>query len=71
MEEEEDFDYAVNEAAIFFDANRLVVSYGDGRSALMELDSEEERQLIKTVMADPNFWAHFLSSLSAAIKKHK
>jgi hypothetical protein len=37
----------------------------------MELDSDEERQLVKTVMADPNFWAHFLSSLSAAIKKHK
>ena len=71
MEQLGDFDFAVNEAAIFFVENRLVVSYGDGRSAFMELDSEEERQLVKTVLADPNFWANLLGSLSAAIKRHK
>lgn len=71
MKEQEEFEFAVNEAAIFFDDNRLVVSYGDGRTALMELDSDEERQLVKRVIGDVNFWAHFLTSLSAAIQKHK
>lgn len=69
-EHQEEFEFEVNEAAIYFDGNQLVVAFGDGRCATMELDRDEERQVIKAVLADANTWAMFLQSLSAALKKH-
>ena len=45
---------------VFFDGNRNIV---------MELETDAEAALCKEVMADPNFWLNFTSSLSQAIKK--
>jgi hypothetical protein len=60
-----------NEAAIFFFDNSLVIAYGDDRDITLELDNEEEKQLVKTLLADVNFWANFVNALSAAIGKHR
>lgn len=70
MEEQEEFEFAVNEAALYFEGNTLVVAFGDGRSATMELDTDEERAVVHTVLSDANTWAMFLQSLSAALKQH-
>lgn len=67
--DEEDFEFEVNEAAIYFDDKKLVVVFGDGKQATMELESDEERALVKTVLADVNLWASFLGSLSASLKE--
>lgn len=68
---EEEFE---NEAVLYFEDNNLIVSFGtpdDLRTATMELKTEEERDLIKTVLSDANLWANFLGSLSAAYTQHK
>ena len=57
------------EAELFFDGNYLVVAFGEERCAIMDLETEEEAELVKTLLADPNFWAQFLTSLSAGIKQ--
>ena len=71
MSEDYEEEWAVNEAAIFFDNNSLVIAYGDGRDITVELDDEHEKQLVKTLLADVNFWAQFVSALSAAVGKHR
>jgi len=48
----------------------ILIDYEDG-SATMELNSEEEGELVKTLLYSNDFWASFLGSLSAAIGKHK
>lgn len=68
---EEEFDFAVNEAVIYFDDNLLVVGFGTGGEATMELGDEDERALVRSLLSDANLWASFLGSLSAAIGKHK
>jgi hypothetical protein len=60
-----------NEAAIYFNDNQLVVAYGDGRNIVMELESEEERELVQTIISDVNFWSQFLSALSVALGRHR
>jgi hypothetical protein len=70
MTEDEDFEFAVNEAAVYFDDNRLVVAFGDGKAATMEIERDEERDVVKRVLSDANTWAAFLGSLSAALKEH-
>lgn len=67
----EDGGWEENEAALFFDENTLVVAYGDGRDITVELDDEHEKALVKTLLADVNFWAQFVSALSAAVGKHR
>lgn len=62
-------EFAVNEAAIYFDDTKLVVAFGDGRIAEMTLDRKEEVDVVKAVLADANTWAIFLGSLSAALKE--
>lgn len=78
-EKQEEFDYpsndgegmfAVNNAAIYFDEGNLVVAYGDGNLVTMELEREDEREIVRKIVDDPNTWAAFLGSLSAALKKH-
>lgn len=71
-ETQEEFEFALNEAAIYFseDGNNLVVSFGEGKEATIELEREEERDVIRRVLADVNTWAAFLGSLSAALKQH-
>jgi hypothetical protein len=68
--EQEEFEFALNEAAIYFDDMNLVVSFADGKTATMELEREEERQVVREVLRDINTWASFLNALSAALKKH-
>ena len=69
-QQQEEFDFAVNEAAIYFEEGNLTVAFSDGRIATMEIEREEEREIIKKVLADANTWAMFLQSLSAALKAH-
>lgn len=79
-EQQEEFDlpsndgeglFALNEAAIYFDEeDNLVVAFGDGKTATLELENDDERAIIRTVMRDANTWAAFLGSLSAALKQH-
>mgnify|MGYP000447017936 CR=1 FL=1 len=71
MKPKDEPEFALNEAALFFDKNKLIVSFGDGRSAAMDLENEEERQLVRTLLGDVNLWASFFGSLSAAMRQHK
>lgn len=63
----------VNEdVAIFnidFDKKTLNILFGEDRSATMELESDDEVALCDVVLSDPNFWATFLGTFSAALKK--
>ena len=63
--------WGLNEAALFFDGLSLVVAYGDDRDITIELDDEYEKALVKALLADVNFWAQFVSALSAAVGKHR
>lgn len=69
-EQQEEFEFAVNEAAIYFEDDNLTVAFGDGKVATMELENDHEREVVKTVLKDANTWAAFLGSLSAALKQH-
>ena len=71
MSNDNDDDYELNEAALFFDGLSLVVAYGDDRDITVELDDEHEKALVKALLADVNFWAQFVSALSAAVGKHR
>jgi hypothetical protein len=75
---EEDFDAMledeiyIDNAAVFtidYDANQLVVYFDGVRNAVMELKDDNETALCDTVLRDPNFWANFLGTFSAALKK--
>lgn len=67
---EKDFEFAVNEAAIYFDNDNLVVSFGEGKSATMEIERKDQAAVVRQVLSDPNTWAAFLGSLSAALQEH-
>ena len=54
---------------IDFNKNHLNILFGDDRSVTMELESEDETAVCDMVLSDPNFWAQFLGSFSAALKK--
>ena len=58
MSDDNEDDYELNEAALFFDGLSLVVAYGDDRDITVELDDEHEKALVRTLLADVNFWAH-------------
>lgn len=61
----------MNEAFIFINDNKLVVIYGeDERTAVMELETDVERELVSGLIGDVNFWGNFLSSLSSAVTTH-
>jgi hypothetical protein len=63
-----DGEYGVNEAVIYFERpDFLVIGYGDGRSVGLELKDTEEQEKIKSLLADPNFWANFVTALSGAL----
>jgi len=75
---EDDFDamdeeaIIIDNAAVFsidYDAQQLIIYFGGTRNAIMELDSDKEVMLCDMVLSDPNFWANFLGSFSAALKK--
>ena len=71
MSDDNEDDYELNEAALFFDGLSLVIAYGDDRDIAVELDDEHEKALVKALLADVNFWAQFVSALSAAVGKHR
>ena len=71
MSDDNEDDYELNEAALFFDGMSLVIAYGDDRDITVELDDEHEKALVKSLLADVNFWAQFVSALSAAVGKHR
>lgn len=60
-----------NDAVLTVDVvnNTLVVLYGGGRNAVMDFRDEEELMIAQQVLADPNFWANFLGTFSAALGK--
>lgn len=75
---DEDFDemmedeIIIDNAAVFsidYDAQQLIIYFDGVRNAVMDLDTDEEVALCDTVLRDPNFWANFLGTFSAAIKK--
>lgn len=65
----EEPEFAVNEAAIYFEHNKLVVAFGDGHLAEMDIERDDEREVVRKILSDANTWAAFLGSLSAALKK--
>ena len=72
MEGGED-DVIIDNAAVLtidYDAQQLIAYFGGNRNAVMELDDDFEVSLCDQVLSDPNFWANFFGSLSAAIKKN-
>ena len=40
FDDDEEFEFGVNEAAIYFEDGNLVVAFGDGRIATMEIERE-------------------------------
>ena len=56
---EPDGGWEQNEAALFFDDKSLVIAYGDGRDITIELDDEHEKELVRTLLADVNFWDNY------------
>lgn len=71
MQEEPEFEFETNEAAIFMDKGNLVISFGEGRSASMEIEHDDERELVTRLLGDVNFWHNFIQSLSAAVSTHR
>lgn len=61
-------DVYYNEAAIYFNDNELVVSYGDDKTISIELNTDEERAVVQTVLSDANLWMAFLGALGQAMK---
>ncbi len=61
-------DEAYNEAAIYFNDNELVVDYADGKVVAIELNTDEERAAVQSVLSNVNFWTAFLGALGQAMK---
>jgi hypothetical protein len=62
-------DIYYNEAAVYFDDNELIVAFGDDEKTVsIELNTEEERAVVQTVLSDANFWMAFLGALGQAMK---
>jgi hypothetical protein len=61
----------MDEVAIYFDDNELIVAYGDSHSISIELNTEEERETVRTVLSDVNFWTAFLGALGQAMEQVK
>lgn len=59
------------EVEIFVDNKKMIIEYGGGRDVVLELSSDEEEELVRTLLKDVNLWAAFVNSLSAAILQHK
>jgi hypothetical protein len=52
-----------------FDNNKLNILFGVDRTVTMELNNDNETVLCDMVLSDPNFWAQFLGTFSAALQK--
>ena len=71
LDSSDETEFAVNEAAIYFDDNELVIAYGDGSIIGITIDSEAERKVVRTVLGDVNLWTAFLGGLSQAMEQVK
>lgn len=67
----DDFPPYYDEAAIYFNDDSLVVDYGNGHNIAITIDSDEERQVVRTVLGDANFWTAFLGALGQAMEQVK
>lgn len=67
-EEQEEFDFAINEAAIYFENGELTISYGEGNILAVGM-SEDKQKLTKQVLATGDFWTAFLGGLSNSVDK--
>jgi len=61
--------FALNEAALYFEDDTLVVAFGDGKSASILLSAVSERKLVQEMLSNPVLWQAFLGSLVDAIQK--
>lgn len=63
----------INDAYVFVEeGGNLYVSYGskdNPRSVSLELSDTNDRDIVLKLLEDPNFWAAFVGSLSAALGK--
>ena len=66
-------EWAENEAALYFDedSEEFVVAYGDGQVIGITIDNDEDRNVIRTVLSDVNFWTAFLGALGQAMQQVK
>ena len=66
--DEDDIEFGVNEATIYFERpDLLVIVFGDGRNVSLELKEPEEQEKVKALLSDINFWANFVTALSGAL----
>ncbi len=49
---------------------QIVIEFDD-HVASMDLHTDEEGELVKTLLYSNDFWAQFLGSLSAALGRHR
>lgn len=74
MEEQQEFDFALNEAAIYFqstvDGLQLCISYGAGSTISIDM-TEDFIPMVRDVLHSGDFWMAFLGALSAAVDKVK
>jgi hypothetical protein len=75
MDNEDDYDsyddgegsYTDTDAVVYILDNKMMIEFGVERSVTLELPNAEEQEIVKALLADPNFWARFVSSISAAL----
>lgn len=53
--------------SIYTEDDRVVVEFDEDRNAVLELETDQERELMERLLGDVNLWHNFLSSLSAAM----
>lgn len=58
------------EVEFYFEDNNLIILFGEDRSASIELNNEDEVEVLRTLLADPNLWAQFFGALSYSLKEH-
>lgn len=67
---QEEFDFAVNEAAIYFEGGELKIAYGAGVIISVGMTPEQEA-MTKQLLSTGDFWTAFLGGLSNAVDKVK
>ena len=69
MEQQLEFDFALNEVAIYFEDGNLIVSYEEGTKTLKVSMSDQQIALTKQVLAQGDFWTAWLGAVSNAVDK--
>ena len=61
-------------AGFFLTNNELLIEYDTGapepRTVALEFRRDGEREIVGTVLSDPNFWAQIVGALSASLGRH-